>query len=222
MFTSSVRFSLFAGCLFVFAACSPLGTPAWMPNGYRFQDDTPLSSPAPTRPWVNEAEIKDAEKISANTAAWQASVSELLEKAVPLFPQDNQPFFIRASSSDTAQTQAFDHYLRQALVQKGYVLSTLSGQGHVLVIHVSGLQNAASLGKAVKEAQFEKVPGADLSKLYLLTLSLIGEKGGAASGTASVVASLPFEKAEYHRFPGFSYVPAQGKARESGKSYTRQ
>jgi hypothetical protein len=119
-FSVFYRVTLFGGSLLVLAACDPVGTPGWMPNAYRFQDNTPLSSPAPSRPWVDEAVIHDTEKLASNTAAWQGAVFELVEKISPSLPTDGSPLFLQEPVVKTAQNQALDHYLRQALMQKGF------------------------------------------------------------------------------------------------------
>lgn len=104
-FSVFYRVTLFGGSLLVLAACDPVGTPGWMPNGYRFQDDTPLSSPAPSRPWVDEAAIHDTEKLASNTAAWQGAVFELVEKISPSLPTDGSPpFSSRACCKNSSES----------------------------------------------------------------------------------------------------------------------
>lgn len=216
------RVTLFGGSLLALAACAPVGTPGWMPNGYRFQDNTPLSSPAPSRPWVDEAVIHDTEKLASNTAAWQGAVFELVEKISPSLPMDGSPLYLQEPVVKTAQNQALDHYLRQALMQKGFTLTTTPGFGHVLQADSGSLMETDTLKLAQKEDKFEKVSGADLHDFYRLSLVVVGDKGAAPLGKASVVATLPFEKREYLRLPGFSYQPVAGKTRSPQKVYDRQ
>jgi hypothetical protein len=220
-FSVFYRVTLFGGSLLVLAACDPVGTPGWMPNGYRFQDDTPLSSPAPSRPWVDEAAIHDTEKLASNTAAWQGAVFELVEKISPSLPTDGSPLFLQEPVVKTAQNQALDHYLRQALMQKGFTLTTTPGFGQVLQATAGSLMETDILKLAQKEDKFEKVSGADMRDFYRLSLAIVGSKE-VVLAKSSVIATLPFEKREYLRLPGFSYQPVAGQTRSPQKVYNRQ
>lgn len=103
-----------------------------IPKGYQYQDSTPLSSPQPSTPWVNNAVINDTEKMSASTAAWQGAVYELVAQMEPNLPKDGTPLNLvfdndgfRADVNNTT----FDHYLRQSLIQRGYNLTTVPNAG---------------------------------------------------------------------------------------------
>ena len=220
-FSLFYRTTLFGGALLVLVACDPVGVPGWMPNGYRFQDNTPLSSPSPSRPWVDEAVIHDTEKLASNTAAWQGAVFELVEKISPSLPTDGSPLFLQEPIVKTAQNQALDHYLRQALMQKGFTLTTLPGFGHVLQATAGSLMEMDVLKQAQREDKFEKNSGVDLHDFYRLSLAIVGEKE-AVLAKSSVIATLPFEKREYLRLPGFSYRPVAGQTRSPKKVYNRQ
>lgn len=105
------------------------------PKGYKYQDNTPLSSPAPSSPWVNSAVIHDTDKMSANTAAWQGAVYELVAQMEPNLPKDGTP--INLISEDhgyktDANNATFDHYLRQSLIQRGYNLTTIPNAGLII------------------------------------------------------------------------------------------
>jgi len=100
-----------------------------MGKGYRYQDNTPLSSPAPSSPWVNSAVIHDTEAMSAQNAAWQGAVFELIDKMDANLPKDGTPLNITSKLGQNANDASLDHYLRQALIQRGYNLTTVPDAG---------------------------------------------------------------------------------------------
>jgi hypothetical protein len=110
------------------SACSP----QYMPKGYTYQDDTPLSSPAPSSPWNKSVVIDNTENIGAQTAAWQGAVYELLDKLEVTLPKDGTPLNLTSESNSLltgGRDASLDHYLRQALLQKGYNLTTIPDAG---------------------------------------------------------------------------------------------
>jgi hypothetical protein len=114
--------------MLLLSACST----QFMPKGYKYQDDTPLSSPAPSSPWDKSAVISNTENISAQTAAWQGAVYELLEKLEPNLPKDGTPLNLTAAGYGLMKEEkdnSLDHYLRQVLLQKGYNLTTIPNAG---------------------------------------------------------------------------------------------
>jgi hypothetical protein len=134
----AVSFALMT--LLSLSACSNSGggsgTPVFsaqsMPKGYTYQDDTPLSSPQPSSPWKKSAEISNTENIGAQNAAWQGAVFELVDKMDPNLPKDGTPINLSPeeySIMDGAIDNAFDHYLRQAFIQKGYNLTSIPDAG---------------------------------------------------------------------------------------------
>lgn len=111
-----------------------------MPKGYRHQDNTPLSSPQPSSPWVNSAVIHDTDKMSSSTAAWQGAVYELVSKMEPHLPKDGTPLNLSSTKDGIlggADNNTLDHYLRQALIQSGYNLTTIPDAGLQLSHHVA-------------------------------------------------------------------------------------
>ncbi len=157
--------------LVVLSGCTTFA-PQSMPKGYTYQDNTPLSSPAPSSPWHDKAVITNTENMGTNTAAWQGSVYELMDKMDANLPKDGSPLNLVAEDSSN-QSLAFDHYLRQTLIQKGYNLTTLPKTGTPLFYGV----------KKAKDAH-----------AYVLTTSLKDAKGDKTISSASVNAVLPFEK----------------------------
>lgn len=143
-----------------------------LPKGYRYQDDTPLSSPQPSSPWDEKAVIHDTEKMSTNTAAWQGAVFELVDKLELHLPKDGTPLNITAEKGllkGDLDNNALDHYLRQTLIQRGYNLTTIPNAGLVLS---------------------HKVAKAKLPKTYDISVSVLDAKGKAMV-TESVAAVLP-------------------------------
>lgn len=223
VFSALARTILLGGSLLTLAACNSLTTPGWIPNGYRFQDDTPLSSPAPSRPWVEGAVIHDTEKLVTNTAAWQGAVFELVEKISPSLPMDGSPLYLRAPAVQSPQNQALDHYLRQALLQKGFTLTTTPGFGPTLQSSADSLTKPNILKLPKREDGFEPIWGTNLEDFYRLSLTVFkGGTGKAVLGKTSVVAALPFEKKESWRFPSISSQSVSGPTDSSQKFYERQ
>lgn len=181
-------------------ACAPIGATQWMGRGYKYQDDTPLSSPAPSSPWLDEAVIHDTEKMATNNAAWQGSVYELVDALSPFLPTDGTPLTLTTVAPITAHDTALDHYLRQSLIQKGYNLTTTAGGGTTLTYDATG-------------------PNKDGN--YMLSASL-SDSAKKPLGNASVSAVLPYEKADYGRILGYSAFPIQGETFTPTKVYDRQ
>lgn len=197
--------------LALLAACDSTFATNWVPVGYKYQDDTPITTPAPSKPWLNDAVITNTDGISANTAAWQGAVFELIDKMSATVPAG--PVVLVARAPQTAQKQAFDHYLRQTLTQRGYTISTNPKAGTVVTYDAMSLENTAARTWAIKKLGVQavpgaEVPGADMKDVYLLRVTT----AGPVITDESVVAVLAGEKSEYNRWAGYSNQPAQGKA----------
>lgn len=180
--------------LLALTACSTGNQPQSMPRGYTHQaDNTPISSPQPSSPWSNAAVIRDTNAMGENTAAWQGAVFELLEKLGAYLPQDGTPLLLIADAPYTPQDLALDHYLRQALMQKGNNLTGVSGNALIAHFDVEPLDNN-NLEIAKKNAGYEAVEGADLDGLYLLSTQIRTADGKTNLGEAYTIAILPYEK----------------------------
>ena len=168
VFNRPLSLSLAFASLLALSACAAQS----YPKGYRYQDDTPLSSPQPSSPWDDKAVIHDTEKMATNTAAWQGAVYELVDKLEPHLPKDGTPLNITAENGllkgDTSNN-ALDHYLRQTLIQRGYNLTTISNAGLILS---------------------HKVKKAKLPKTYDISVSVLDAKGRPVA-TETVPAVLP-------------------------------
>lgn len=125
------------GALFLLSACSYVerGTGVSfqsMSKGYTHQDNTPLSSPAPSTPWDKAAEINDTENLGAQNAAWQGAAFELVDKMSVHLPKDGTPLNLSSAKYSVlkgSNDNSLDHYLRQALIQKGYNLTSIPDAG---------------------------------------------------------------------------------------------
>lgn len=175
------------------SGCSSITQPNWMPRGYKHQDDTPLSSPAPTSPWSDKAVIHNTDKMAASTAAWQGAVFELLDKAAPFIPQDGMPLIVTTVAPYAPLDLSFDHYLRQALMQKGHNLTTTSGTAPLLVFDIVPLSDAKALKMAQAQAGFVVVKNASMSGMYLLSLSAQKPDGKTEMGKVYTTAVFPYE-----------------------------
>lgn len=194
------------------ASCAAVPT-QYMPNGYRYQNhDTPLSNPAPTRPWIKEAENPNLEKIGDNTAAWQGAVYELLSTLPSVLPPSNTAIVLKPLPPAYMVDQSFDHYLRQALISYGYTLNPVEdGQSAVIGYNAAALSNPEALKAAQAKFGQEFVRKEDTKDMYYLTIEVMTARGKLLTRQASV-AILPHEKDEYKRWPGLAYTPTQGKA----------
>lgn len=163
---------LFMGTsLIALSGCTSFA-PQSMPKGYTYEDDTPLSSPAPSSPWYNKSVIQNTENMATNTAAWQGSVYELVAAMDPNLPKDGSPLNLVAESKSD-QILVLDHYLRQTLIQKGYNLTTLPATGTPLYYNVTKSKESGN---------------------FILSTSLKDAKGDKVLSSAAVNAVLPFEK----------------------------
>lgn len=226
-------------------ACTPQGPNQWMPRGYTYQDDTPLSSPAPSSPWLKEAELKNTDHMSANHAAWQGAVYEIVDQLDGGLSERTKlgapAIFIAAEPPVTNHDQALDYYLRQALIQKGYKLSPLA-DAHTLTmkINVAAMTDATARAEAQKFAGFQYQKNMKLQGLYLLSAALYDVTAQPQTGqrakplanlpsnlpsygplitTARSVAALPYEKNEYMRLPGASIQPVRGLSAQPQTRY---
>jgi len=200
---------VFSTSILMLTACAPKYPNQWMPKGYSYQDDTPITSPAPSSPWLSEAEIKNTDNLADNNAAWQGAVFELVDGLGTSLPMDGTAVYVAAKAPVTNQDLALDHYMRQALIQKGITLTTTQGMGTILEIDATPLTNDAALAKAKTLPTFTYVEDMGLKGIYLLEAS-VKDASGAALGKSASVGVFPHEKAEYMRLPGYSTAPVAG------------
>lgn len=168
-----------------------------MPRGYKYQDDTPLSSPQPSSPWNDKAVIHDTENMATSTAAWQGAVFDVLDKLKPALPVDGTPIILIAKPPFSAQDIAFDHYLRQGLMQKGMNLTTTTGSAYVLEFDTAPLSEGKAMERAIKEAGYQHVKGASVKGIYLLEARLKQATGAIPAAEAVITAVIPYENAGY-------------------------
>ncbi|HOO50438.1 MAG TPA: hypothetical protein PLK94_04020 [Alphaproteobacteria bacterium] len=211
---------LVSASLTTLSACTPQISNQWVPKGYSYQDSSQITSPIPSSPWIEEAEIKDTNKLADNTAAWQGAVFELVDGLSTVLPTDGTAINIITTAPVTNQDLALDHYVRQALIQKNITLTTTADMGSILNIDSQPLTNQAALDKAKSLDTFTYVEDMDLKGFYLLTASL-KDGSGLVVGESASVGVLPHEKAEYSRLPGFSIAPVTGISKEPTPIYER-
>lgn len=198
--------------LLMLAGCSSPFATSFLPTGYTYDDDTPITSPKPTQPWMDEAVITDTEALGANVAAWQGAVFELVDKLSLKLPA-GQPLALAVVQPVTAQKQALDHYLRQALIQRGITIVPQEASAALITYDALPLEKGDAHKLAVERLGREAVPEAksNMKGIYLLR-AIVSTSPKALLADEAVIAVLPGEKTEYSRWPGFSSQPAQGKA----------
>ena len=203
------RGSVFSLSVLLLTSCGVLPT-QYLPNGYKYQDSTPLSTPAPTRPWMHDADKPNLDNMSENTAAWQGAVYELITPLPGMLPPASTRLALVPPTSPSTADNAFSHYLREALLSYGYRLDEAPMPSNTtLVYHAAPLSNDATLKKVQAKYGKEFVTKEKAKDRYYLTLGVRGANGKIISEQSSI-AILPHEKNEYWRVPGLTYVPQQG------------
>lgn len=207
--------------LLTLSACAPQGPNQWVPRGYSHQDNTPISSPAPSSPWLEEAEITDTEKLATSTAAWQGAVFEMIDGLSAALPSDGSPINVETMAPVTNQDLALDHYTRQALMQKNMTLTTTKGIGMTMMLNAEPLTKPEVLKQAKKMEGFEYIGTANVKGAYLLCARLMSADG-TELGKSHTIGIFPNEKSEYMRLPGYSTLPTAGITSSPTPIYERQ
>jgi hypothetical protein len=161
---------------------------------------------------MDEAVITDTEALGANVAAWQGAVFELVDKLSLKLPA-GQPLALAVVQPVTAQKQALDHYLRQALIQRGITIVPQEAAAALVTYDAIPLDKGDAHKLAVERLGREAVPEAksNMKGIYLLR-AIVSTSPKALLADEAVIAVLPGEKTEYSRWPGFTTQPAQGKS----------
>ncbi|PZP56576.1 MAG: hypothetical protein DI586_03190 [Micavibrio aeruginosavorus] len=192
----------------------------YMPNGYRYNDDTPLSSPAPSRPWLDEAEDPSIENLADNTAAWQGAVYELINQLPAALPPSSGPVTLATTPPAYIGDKPFDHYLRQGLISYGYrVNPTVYDAGTIIVYNATPITNKDALKKAQAKYGKEAINPKNTKGVYYLTLEIKSADGKKTMFEQSSLAVIPHDKTEYMRMPGLSYTPSQNPPAEKKPVY---
>lgn len=199
IYRTLICLAAFTSAVSVLAGCAP-GDRAWQessshtvfgaqssPKGYTYQDDTPLSSPAPSSPWIASAVSHDTERMTTNAVAWKGAVFELVGRLEKTLPQNGAPIRVMPEekwlAGTSAHTTSFDHYLRQALIQKGYNLTTQPDAGALVMYKMT--KDAAKKDTYVLTAMSQSTSQA---------ASRAVKAGTPVSVPVSVVAILPYEE----------------------------
>jgi hypothetical protein len=203
-----------AAAVALLSGCSTFPT-NFMPNGYTYEDDTPITSPGPTTPWLNDAVLVNTDQLASNQAAWQGAVFELVDKvAANLSPADG-PIVLLARTPASNQKQAFDHYLRQALIQRGFAVTTQPGPGPTLVYDVLPMKNEVTREFAAQRLGKDAIFRGNMEGIYLLRVTSVAQP----AIDEAVVAVLAEEQSESGRWPGMSSQPVQGKSLKTAPIY---
>lgn len=178
--------------LLCLTSCGTVPT-QWMPNGYRYQDDTPVSSPAPSRPWRDNLAHPDLEKIGDRTAAWQGAVYELISPLPQIIPPSSSPVTLVPKSSN-AENAELDHYLRQGLLSYGYTVNpSPDNKGTILSYEATGISSKESKALAARKFGADAVKKGDFKGMDYLTLDILGADGKPVAHQETI-AVLPVDK----------------------------
>ena len=130
---SIFSFLFLAGFL---AGCNSTG-PNWMANGYKYQDDTPISSPARTSGWFLAAEA-EAPAIRYDFDATAEGVAEdILATLDAQILSTETPVFVAPKQRIDSLNAMFDHNLRKGLRAKGYRLANTPVGAAQILYHLS-------------------------------------------------------------------------------------
>lgn len=182
----------------------------FIPDGYRYNDNTPLSSPAPSSPWYKDADHPNLDAMADNTAAWQGAVYELISPLPNLVPPGQARLVLKTRPPAYTADNAFDHYLRAGLISYGYTIANSADAGGVTLVYDAAPLEREDIRKLAKDRFGQEfLPGEKMKGQYYLTLQVVGPDKKLITDQATI-AVLPYEKDEYNRWPGLTTQPTQG------------
>lgn len=117
------RFLLLPVCALMLSACDVPGF-NWVPDGYYWNDDTPLSSPPQTYDWYDRSYDEAGESLRVNL---EATVRGIAADMVDVFsrrnPPNGRPVYLYPKAKVNELNNIFDSALRKQLRARGYLLA---------------------------------------------------------------------------------------------------
>ncbi|MAQ71510.1 MAG: hypothetical protein CL565_04870 [Alphaproteobacteria bacterium] len=201
--TKASRFLLSASAVIILGACSHQ-SPNWLPDGYYWNDDTPLSSPPKTAPWFQEAYDESAESIRRDLSATLYGLSADMVSTLTSRTSIDRPVYLYPKSETTALTTVYDDALRTNLRESGFSLANGPVGAVSMAYYASPISGYRShnLNKNLTTMQSLGITPRDEG--YLFSVSLEDSNGGIIAEEARV-QPLPKKDIEhwdsnYHQY----------------------
>ncbi len=122
-----------------------------MGDGYIWNDNSTISSPAKTSSWNNRIEQNTGEK-TLSTEAIVAGVSGDIAQSLGSSLAKTKPIYLAPVKQLNATTSVFDHKLRSKLSDQGYTLSSTPNESYVLAYDIKKTK-----GKDIPESTYDFV-----------------------------------------------------------------
>ncbi|MGB1077762.1 MAG: hypothetical protein ACPG05_05585 [Bdellovibrionales bacterium] len=121
--------------------------PNWAGDGYTWNDNSPISSPAKTSSWNEKTQDNHPEKTVSRESVISgvsADIADSLEAKL----SRTTPIYLAPKQTKGAKTSIFDHTLRTKLKQKGYTLSSTPNGAYTLVYDIEKAEREEGEPKA--------------------------------------------------------------------------
>ena len=107
----------------------------WFADGYKWNDNDPISKPAKTSSWNNKTANNHPEKtvsLESVISGVSADIADSLEAKL----SRGTPIYLAPQETKGSETALFDHALRSKLTQKGYTLSSTPSDAYTLIYDI--------------------------------------------------------------------------------------
>lgn len=191
-----ITLPLLASCL-AFTACHEIPSANYLPDGYYWHDETPISSPPKTAGWYERAYEEAPNSVRY---ALTATLRGMAKDMVASFSEQSRlygvPIYLTPRYGMDVVNGAYDEALRTAFRDFGYVLSNTSEGSIQIVYH-------ASKASKVNEHNFKRARTTSTSlgitnetEDYLFSLMQLGGDGKVVLEEARL-QPLPLEDTEH-------------------------
>ncbi|MAM35526.1 MAG: hypothetical protein CMH28_10680 [Micavibrio sp.] len=201
--TKISRFLLSASAVLVLGACSHQ-PPNWAPDGYYWNDDTPLSSPPKTAPWFQEAYEDSTQSIRRDLSATLYGLSADMVSTLAGRVSFDRPVYLYPKGEVSALTTAYDDALRTSLRESGFTLANGPVGAVAMAYYASPISGYRAHRLDKNYTTMESLGIKPNDKGYLFSLSLVNPDGGVVAEEARV-QPLPRKDIEhwdsnYHQY----------------------
>jgi hypothetical protein len=205
-------FGLAAAAVLTLAACQ---NPTSVPAGYAWHqgeyNSPPGAKPQPIGyPWSAQLNAESA-------AHWRVAARDIVRRIVAASGVSSVPLYVEPSRARTPFTTTFDNFLREELLNAGFVLAAVPGSGPVMRYDATVVDHKAVEREEVKLKDGEQaVVGGEAVPLLPMTGSEVVinanvSGGGLVLAEVTGVYYIP-EAAEYnYREPMIRTMPIVGK-----------